>query len=410
VADTVPLVTPGDPRPGGPAAAVAVPGAGAPPSRVLVVDDEPQMRILIQRALAACGCETDTASTLAEARLMDAGSYDAVLVDARIGTERGADLIESMMARDPAAASRCLVITGGAVEPLPGGVVCLTKPFQLTDLIGAVRALLQPGPVSAAAPPAGPATAPAGTGETAPAGAATAPAGPATAPTGPAGSPATLLAGPAGSPAAAREPRTWRLLDLTRRLRGYERRALTDFLHDGPIQELTALSLELQMMARSAGPAGAPPFDALIERLNAASGALRWLIDESWSFLTPDTNLAAAIAQRTSWLLSEPVTLDTGPGLTALSAAEIQVIVDVVELLLLGLMPPGQPILAHVALRANDHLIGVEGTITAADGRELSGSPATAQASLDELASALGASVRAALDPRRWHARIALPT
>jgi len=372
---------------------------------VLVVDDEPQMRILIQRALAACGYEADAASTLAEARQMDAGSYDAVLVDARIGAERGADLIESMMARDPAAANRCLVITGGAVEPLPGGVACLTKPFHLTDLIGAVRALLRTGPVSAATPPAGTGTAPAGT-ATAPAGTATAPAGTATPPAGT----ATAPAGPAGSPAAAREPRTWQLLDLTRRLRGYERRALTDFLHDGPIQELTALSLELQMMSRSAAPAGLPPFDALIERLNAASGALRWLIDESWSFLTPDTDPVAAIAQRTSWLLSEPVTVDTGPGLTALSAAEVQVIVDVVELLLLGLMPPGQPILAHVALRAEDHLIGVEATITAADDRELSGSPATAQASLDELASALGAGVRAALDPRRWHARIDLPT
>jgi len=379
---------------------------------VLVVDDEPQMRILIQRALAACGYEADAASTLAEARQMDAGSYDAVLVDARIGAERGADLIESMMARDPAAANRCLVITGGAVEPLPGGVACLTKPFHLTDLIGAVRALLRTGPVSAATPPAGTAAPPAGM-ATAPAGTGTAPAGTGTAPAGmgtpPAGT-GTAPAGPAGSPAAAREPRTWQLLDLTRRLRGYERRALTDFLHDGPIQELTALSLELQMMSRSAAPAGLPPFDALIERLNAASGALRWLIDESWSFLTPDTDPVAAIAQRTSWLLSEPVTVDTGPGLTALSAAEVQVIVDVVELLLLGLMPPGQPILAHVALRAEDHLIGVEATITAADDRELSGSPATAQASLDELASALGAGVRAALDPRRWHARIDLPT
>ena len=379
---------------------------------MLVVDDEPQMRILIQRALAACGYEADAASTLAEARQMDAGSYDAVLVDARIGAERGADLIESMMARDPAAANRCLVITGGAVEPLPGGVACLTKPFHLTDLIGAVRALLRTGPVSAATPPAGTAAPPAGM-ATAPAGTGTAPAGTGTAPAGmgtpPAGT-GTAPAGPAGSPAAAREPRTWQLLDLTRRLRGYERRALTDFLHDGPIQELTALSLELQMMSRSAAPAGLPPFDALIERLNAASGALRWLIDESWSFLTPDTDPVAAIAQRTSWLLSEPVTVDTGPGLTALSAAEVQVIVDVVELLLLGLMPPGQPILAHVALRAEDHLIGVEATITAADDRELSGSPATAQASLDELASALGAGVRAALDPRRWHARIDLPT
>lgn len=379
---------------------------------MLVVDDEPQMRILIQRALAACGYEADAASTLAEARQMDAGSYDAVLVDARIGAERGADLIESMMARDPAAANRCLVITGGAVEPLPGGVACLTKPFHLTDLIGAVRALLRTGPVSAATPPAGTAAPPAGT-ATPPAGTGTAPAGTGTAPAGmgtpPAGT-GTAPAGPAGSPAAAREPRTWQLLDLTRRLRGYERRALTDFLHDGPIQELTALSLELQMMSRSAAPAGLPPFDALIERLNAASGALRWLIDESWSFLTPDTDPVAAIAQRTSWLLSEPVTVDTGPGLTALSAAEVQVIVDVVELLLLGLMPPGQPILAHVALRAEDHLIGVEATITAADDRELSGSPATAQASLDELASALGAGVRAALDPRRWHARIDLPT
>jgi len=225
--------------------------------------------------------------------------------------------------------------------------------------------------------------------------------------------------------AAARAPggeapevtgRAWQLLRLTRRLRTHERRELTDFLHDGPIQELTALALDLQLMSRPGGvPGGAPGgvpgggIDAMLQRLDAATGALRWLIEESWSLLTPETQLAAAIKERTAWLLSEPVTVDAGRKTSAVDPADMPVIVDVVELLLLGMIPPGQRARAEVAVRTPRHLIQIELTLTAAVDGDLAGDRSAALASLDELACALGASAQATLDGGRWRASLALP-
>jgi hypothetical protein len=207
--------------------------------------------------------------------------------------------------------------------------------------------------------------------------------------------------------------RAWQLLRLTRRLRTHERRELTDFLHDGPIQELTALALDLQLMSRSGGvPGGGVPggtLDAMLQRLDAATGALRWLIEESWSLLTPETQLAAAIKERTSWLLSEPVIVDAGRKTAAVDPADVPVIVDVVELLLLGVIPPGQLARAEVAVRTPRRLIQIEVTLTAAVDGDLAGDRSAALASLDELACALGASAQATLGSGRWRASLALP-
>jgi DNA-binding response OmpR family regulator len=91
--------------------------AGSPDRRrILVVDDVAEMRTQICRALTACGDEVDVASTLAAAREMDPGGYDAVLVDARLGPERGLDLVEALLSEDPAAVG-CLVMTCGAAPP-----------------------------------------------------------------------------------------------------------------------------------------------------------------------------------------------------------------------------------------------------------------------------------------------------
>jgi CheY-like chemotaxis protein len=111
--------------------------------RVLVVDDIDEVRVLIQRTLSTSGYEVDVAATLAQARAMDPGGYDAVLVDAGLGADRGVDLIEALRAENPAAARRCLVMTGGAVNGIPAGVACLTKPFHAAELLNAVQALHQ---------------------------------------------------------------------------------------------------------------------------------------------------------------------------------------------------------------------------------------------------------------------------
>ncbi len=353
--------------------------------RVLVVDDVDEMRILIHRALSTCGYEVDVASTLAAVREMDPGGYDAVLVDAHLGPERGIDLVEALLSEDPAAAGRCLVMTGGAAGPLPDGVACLTKPFQLGELIDAVRGLHQPDTVPA-------------------------PGLQADIPPDSAAHPPESVS-PAGNQPAVAEPRAWQLLGLSRRLRAYERRELVDFLHDGPIQELAALTLELQMMSRSAPPGPAPSFDAMLQRLKAAIASLRWLVDGHWPFLAPETQLAAALQQRTAWLLAAPVTLDTDQQPAGVCATEVPVIADVVELMLLGMLPAGQLARAHVAVRTPERLIQIELTLTPAAGDdELTGDPAAAQAALDELARALGARSQTTLCGQHWRARIVLPS
>jgi CheY-like chemotaxis protein len=350
--------------------------------RVLVVDDLSEMRVLIHRALTGRGYQVDVAATIDAARGMDPGGYDALLVDAHLGPEQGTDLIERLLTEDPTAATRCLVITGGTTGGLPEGVAYLAKPFQLDQLIDAVSALTQPGAVAAAGRRAG------------------------ITPDSPAGQPASVPAG--GHQPAAGEPRAWHLLGLTRRLRARERHELVDFLHDGPIQELTALTLELQMTCRSSPDA--PRFDAVLQRLDTAAGSLRWLIDGQWPFLAPETHLDAALRQRTAWLLAAPVTVDIDEQGAGLGTSEVQVVVDVAELMLLALVTARPAAQVHVAVRAEAHQIQIDLTLMSAAGdSQAIGGPAQAQSALDGLATALGTSAHAQLCGRSWRAQIALP-
>ncbi len=223
--------------------------------RVLVVDDTEEMRKLIRRVLSAGGYQVDEAGTLAEAAAKEPGGYDAVLVDAQLGGERGIDLVEALRSKDRAAAARCVLISGGIPDGVPEGIVYLAKPFSMGDLLEAVRGAGQPrpGPWPPAEPnPGGPAGPDPGTSRLA------------------------ARAPGEGQPADG-EPPAWQLLAIGRRLREREHRAQAAYLHDGPMQELFAVSLELQLLHRS-HPALPPGiFDAAHRRLDAAAAALRRL-------------------------------------------------------------------------------------------------------------------------------------
>jgi CheY-like chemotaxis protein len=347
--------------------------------RVLVVDDVEDMRILIHRALGARGYDVDVAATLAEARGMSPAGYDAVLVDAHLGPERGIDLVETLCSEDPAAAGRCLVMTGGTAERLPDGVAWLAKPFQLGELIDAVSALGGPDTAGVAHWRAGISPSPRE-------------------------DPPTSAQPGGGQPPDA-DPQAWQLLRLTRQLRERERRELTDFLHDGPIQELTAVTLELQMMARSASAAS--PFDRVLQRLNAASGSLRWLVEGPWPFKEPETRLAASLQQRTAWMLTTPVTVDADEQAAGVSTTEISVIADVVELMLLGMVAARPPAQVHVAVRTDDHLLQIDLTHTSAPADDQTADDrATVEPTLNALASALGADAHLKICGPCWQAHI----
>ena len=78
--------------------------------RVLVVDDTSEVRSLIRRALAAHGYQVDDAASLTQATALDPAGYDVILVDANLGAEKGVDLIDTLVAQDPAAAGSCASI------------------------------------------------------------------------------------------------------------------------------------------------------------------------------------------------------------------------------------------------------------------------------------------------------------
>ncbi len=347
-----------------------------------MVDDVDEIRVLVQRVLSAQGYQVDVAATLAEAFGLDPGGYDAVLVDAHLGAERGTELVEALRSEDPAAARRCLVLTGGSADEIPEGVAWLAKPFRAAELTDAVRALDHTH--SAVAPGRPPAPAPDARAQPAP---------------------------PGGLQSTHAEPRTWELLGLARRLRAHERDELVDFLHDGPIQELTALNLDLQMMSRSAPEDAAPGLAAVMGRLNAVAESLRWLIDGNWPFQAPETRLTMAIQQRTEWLLAAPAAVDTMDAegeASAIGPAAVPVIADIVEMMLMVLVPSGPPVRAHVGVRARDPVIEIELALTPAAAEPPVIAPAAAQAALDKLASALGASAHLSFSGQRPTARISL--
>jgi DNA-binding response OmpR family regulator len=344
--------------------------------RILVIDDLAEMRAALHRALSASGYDVSVAATIAAARAMSPLGYDAILVDANLGAERGTDLIEELRSQDETAPARCLLITGGPVDGLAEGVACLAKPFALDALAEAVRALLQPRP---AEPGAAPGSA---------AGAGPAPGQPE----------------PAGRDLATAGPQLGPLLAVVRRLRAREHRELADYLHDGPIQELTAASLELQLLRRSAPPP--PHADFLQQRVDAASGALRCLVDLSWPPEPAQADPADGIRQRAARLVAGPATVQAAAGLDAATAPFAA---DLVELVLLGTEAAAPEAGAQVTVQADRERIQVEVALAPSRAGQAVGDPVLAQAALTDLAAALGAALTAEYSAQEWLVRLITP-
>src|ERR1035441_165988 len=184
---------------------------------------------------------------------------------------------------------------------------------------------------------------------------------------------ACCMTGRSRSPAARapRPPPPHLLLDMVRRLRARERGYLAGLLHDGPVQELAAVPLELAEARRATGTAQRDELGVVAQQVDAASRSLRGLQDEFWPFPRPSSGLAASLKQRTGWLLDTPLAVDAGAGSAGLPEADIQVVADIVELLLAG--------------------------------------PAAARASLRSLAAAIGARADLDLHGRRLRVRMEIP-
>jgi CheY-like chemotaxis protein len=370
--------------------------------RVLVIDDTEAIRTIIRRVLTGAGYHVDVAASAREARLMDPAGYDALLVDARLGRERGTALIQALVAEDPAVAGRCLLITGGKPDVVPVGVVCLTKPFRPDELITAVGAL-HPAD-SAARPGVAQGSQPRGSRP-------------------PGGQPGGSQ--PWGAPPG---PAVWQLLGLVDRLRAGERAAIADFIHDGPIQDLTAATLSVQALTRLPPSGLAPHVAELGRHLDAAAGSVRQIVDDNALPIRVAAGLCELVQQRTAWLPFSPVTaefdrLSAAPGAAPGSAApgsaapgtaapgtEAPVIAEILELALFALAdltPPGR---ADILVRAGGTVLEIVLTLTPAEAMPAgAGDAAAAQASLAELARALGGTARTSFGAFPWRAWIQLP-
>ena len=153
------------------------------------------------------------------------------------------------------------------------------------------------------------------------------------------------------------------LLDVMRRLRARERGYLAGWLHDGPMQELAAAPLLLAEARRATGASQSDELGLVAQQVDAAGRSLRCLQDELWPFPSSASGLATALRRRTAWLLDTPLAVDAGAGAAGLLEAEIQVVADVVELILVSAEAPAR-VLAEV--RADEELIVLEMSMTPA--------------------------------------------
>ena len=99
---------------------------------MLVVDDEPAIRLLCKVNLELDGYEVREAGTLDEARQHLEGGVDVVLLDMHIGRERGEVLLDELIERRIPVA----VVTGSTdlATAGAGADAVLGKPFTIEEL------------------------------------------------------------------------------------------------------------------------------------------------------------------------------------------------------------------------------------------------------------------------------------
>jgi DNA-binding NtrC family response regulator len=109
---------------------------------VLVVDDEPAIRLLCRVNLELGGYEVREAGTIDEARAQTA-DVDVVLLDMHIGNERGDVLLKEFAEQEIPVA----VVTGSTdLDAIAGttAAAVLGKPFTIDDLEATVARLAGP--------------------------------------------------------------------------------------------------------------------------------------------------------------------------------------------------------------------------------------------------------------------------
>jgi two-component system, OmpR family, response regulator len=131
-----------------PAKTIQQPGSFATAARLLVVDDEPQIREFIARALSAAGYAIDLSGSGRDGlRQAMAGDYDLVILDLVMPDMDGQEILARLRRERPDQAVlvlSCLADVTTKVDCLElGAMDYLTKPFSLAELLARVRVRLR---------------------------------------------------------------------------------------------------------------------------------------------------------------------------------------------------------------------------------------------------------------------------
>ncbi|MFZ5586438.1 MAG: ATP-binding protein [Thermodesulfobacteriota bacterium] len=138
------------PAPDRPAAPRQAPPEAGRGQRILVADDEPQVRAIIHEALGAAGYQVDEAENglaalgLYERARRDGRPYELVIMDLAMPVMDGLECLRRLKAQEPELKA---VLATGQAEGLPPGQAgladaTLVKPFDLGALLRAVAAMM----------------------------------------------------------------------------------------------------------------------------------------------------------------------------------------------------------------------------------------------------------------------------
>lgn len=111
--------------------------------RILLVEDDRDVRLILEHVLFDDGHQVDASGDMAEGkRLLETGSYDLVIADARLPDGTGMDLCDAAAQQGV----KCIIITGYAFT-LPAGVAdrydVLLKPVRPSEIISAIERVLR---------------------------------------------------------------------------------------------------------------------------------------------------------------------------------------------------------------------------------------------------------------------------
>jgi DNA-binding response OmpR family regulator len=130
---------------------------GATKKRVLLADDDMDVRALVRRAIASLDVEIiearDGEETL-EAILVE--EPDLIVLDVMMPTLNGWEILKYIRSKPEIANTAVLMLTGvgrsvnALTAPLYGADAYLDKPFEIDDVVEAVRRLLDGRPADGA--------------------------------------------------------------------------------------------------------------------------------------------------------------------------------------------------------------------------------------------------------------------